>query len=110
MGHAFAFLLATPFLAWIAFLAVMALKANQHKLTPIAKVFAYTHLYLIGYPLDFLWNVMASVPFLEPPKEMLFTARCKRHIEHGNGWRKAQAEWWCRNFLDPFDLNDRHCT
>lgn len=104
-----AILIGLPFVTWIAYLAVMALKANEAELTPTAKVFAYTFL-VFGYLLDAAWNMVASVYFLELPREFLFTARCNRHITQGSGWRQAQAKWWCHNFLDPFDLNDRHCN
>lgn len=111
MIYVIAVLLGLPFVTWVAYLAVMALKANQHELTPTAKFFAYFFLFVIGYPLDVLMNVICgTVFFLELPRETLFTARCNRHITQGSGWRKAQAQWWCCNFLDPFDFNDRHCT
>jgi len=51
---------------------------------------------------------IASVLFLEFPRSLQFTARCDRHLAGPDGWRKAQARWWCKNFLDPFEEGG-HC-
>ena len=39
--------------------------------------------------------------------EFLSTARVVRHKHHSNGFRQIQANWWCVNFLCPFD--QYHC-
>lgn len=65
---------------------------------------------LVGYAMDVLANLtIASVVFLEPPREWLVTNRLKRHIERGTGWRAAKANWICTHLLDFFDPSGDHC-
>lgn len=67
-------------------------------------------LLLIGYAMDFLLNVfVVSWILLEPPRELLVTARLSRHIKNDNGWRKSIATWVCRNLLDWADPKGCHC-
>lgn len=95
-------------LTWVHFLAVMNLSRNRNKLTKFARFWAYSIL-AVGYPLDILFNlVFGTIFLLEPPKELLFTARCNRLIEEDT-WRGNMARWFCRNMLDPFDPNGTHC-
>jgi len=95
------------FMTWLFFLAIMSLKhaRDAGKLTKTASNLAWPIL-IIGYPLDFLFNIASSFIFLEFPQEWLFTARVSRHIK-GNGWRAALAHWICSNLLNPFD--EGHC-
>lgn len=59
---------------------------------------------------DVLFNfVFGTVSFLELPQEWLFTYRCSRHLKD-RGWRGKIARWFCRNFMDPFDPDGRHCV
>lgn len=61
---------------------------------------------------DLVWNcTIAWVMFLEPPKELMFTARCKRHkmswqTSLDGPWRGRLAWWWCKQ-LDQMDPG--HC-
>lgn len=103
--------LLTPF-TWVLYLSIMNLKRNRDKLTTTAKVVAYPILG-IGLVLDVIYNfVVGSILFVEAPQEWLFTSRLIRHIEESTGWRKRLANWFCRNFLDPFDPDPdgRHCN
>ena len=52
--------------------------------------------------------VVGSIIFLELPRTYQFTARCQRHM-HDDTWRGAQARWWCKHFLDPYDPAGKHC-
>lgn len=52
---------------------------------------------------------VATVVFLELPKELLVTARLQRYIVGDDGWRKKVAVYICNNLLDPFDPNGKHC-
>lgn len=64
----------------------------------------------IGYLMDVFANLtIASLVFLEPPREWLVTDRLKRHIARGTGWRAAKAEWICTHLLDYFDPSGDHC-
>lgn len=60
-------------------------------------------------PFYILLNLtVASVLFADPPRSLQFTERCNRYLAGPDGWRKSQARWWCKNFLDPFE-EDKHC-
>jgi len=95
---------------WVFYLAVMNLKRNKEHLTPIAKLFAYPML-SVGLVADVLFNfIFGTILFLEPPKELLMTTRLKRHLkDHKKDWRDRNANWFCNNFLNPFDPSGNHC-
>jgi hypothetical protein len=103
--------LAAFYLLWVMFLAVMNLKRAQDAglLHKSARVLG-TPLLLAGYVLDTLvnWGVLTLV-LLELPRETTVTARLKRHIKTGAGWRLAVARWFIP-LLDPFDPSGRHIT
>lgn len=64
---------------------------------------------LIGYAMDVLANlVLATLIFLEPPREWLVTDRLQRHLPH-IGWRGNLARWICSHLLDVFDPSGKHC-
>lgn len=97
---------------WLFYVAVMALRA-VHRMGGIPRLalpFAYTTL-AIGLWLDFILNILMSLPLLEPPQwqrsEFLLSPRLTRLVAQG-GWRAAEARFWCRNFLEPFDPG--HCA
>lgn len=95
------------YVTWVHYLAIMNLKRNRRKLTPFAKFWAYNAIF-IGYPLDIALNLVMSVPMLDFPRELLFSAKCERLLEEG-GWRGKIAAFFCRNMLDPFDPSGEHC-
>jgi len=96
-------------ITWISYLAVMHLKHNKDKITPIIKI-ATTPILLILVGIYILTNlILGSLLFLEWPKTLQFTSRCQRHIaKNDDSWRYKQAVWWCTNFLDPFEEGG-HC-
>jgi hypothetical protein len=64
----------------------------------------------IGYLMDIFANLtIASIVFLEPPREWLVTDRLQRHMLHGTGWRFWLARYVCDHLLDVFDPSGDHC-
>lgn len=62
---------------------------------------------IIGILADIAFNLsVGTIIYKELPKELLFTARCKRHLNGGSSWRKERATWWC-NEMHKFD--EGHC-
>jgi hypothetical protein len=58
---------------------------------------------VIGLALDIAFNATAgTIMYLETPRELLFTARCQRHVDDDD-WRGNVARWWQRqlNQIDP---------
>jgi len=94
---------------WVFYLAVMNLARNKEHLTPVTKVFAYPML-VVGWFIDMLFNfTLGSIMFLEVPQELLLTTRLNRHLlDRHNDWRDKVADWFAKNFLDPFDPKGTH--
>jgi len=62
----------------------------------------------VGLVLDTLLNwIVLTVSFYELPQEFLSTSRVVRHKYNSGGFRQLQANWWCKNWLTPFD--SKHC-
>lgn len=103
--------LGAAYLLWGLYLAVMPLMRarNNNALTVPAKILGYPIL-AVGYLIDFLVNMsVATVLFLELPKEWVVTARLIRYINGSEGFRYKIATWICSNLLDPFDPTGCHC-
>ena len=97
---------------WALYLLVMGLYRARlaGRLSRVAMVLGMPFL-VVGYIADVLVNMtVATVLFVELPREGLVTGRLERHIEHGSGWRRKLATWICNHLLDPFDPNGSHCT
>jgi len=64
----------------------------------------------LGYLMDVIANLtVASLVFMEPPRELLVTARLQRYVASGKGWRFTIADWICNHLLDVFDPSGNHC-
>jgi hypothetical protein len=100
-----AFLSLLAYSTWVHYLAVMMLKNKRDTLPKLTQQFGYIVLY-VGYGLDILFNIAASIPFLELPRDWLFTSRVSRHMKE-TGWRADLARWFCTTLLEPFDPG--HC-
>ncbi len=97
-------------LLFVFYAAVMALKRarDEGKLGPAMKCFAYPTL-AVGLVLDVAVNlIVATVLFLELPRELLVTARLTRHFPDDT-WRGAFARWVCIHLLDALDPSGCHC-
>lgn len=95
---------------FVFFCAVMKLRivrdSGYLKDAPlIVKSFSYITLF-IGLLCDFIFNVLLSVVFIEPPQEWLTTQRVIRLKQYGNTWQKACANWLCQQLGN---LDEKHC-
>lgn len=107
LGASFALI----YILWLFFLAVMNLQRARDAGT-LSRPAYWMGLPLLyaGLALDFTSNMLpVSILFLELPRELLVTARLRRHIHDGSGWRKQLARWFCANLLDVFDPSGCHC-
>lgn len=96
---------------WAMYVLVMGIyRAHLAKrLTPVTLALSLPFVAL-GYVMDVLANVtVASVVFIEAPREALVTDRLKRHMQASNGWRFVLARYICDNLLDVFDPSGDHC-
>ena len=97
---------------WALYVLIMGLyRAHLNKkLSRISYVLGMPWL-VIGLIVDFVANVtIASLVFLDPPKELLVTARLQRYNTQSiRTWRSEWANWICTNLLDVFDPNGDHC-
>lgn len=84
------------------YVAVMHAKAARPRLTLYWKVMLFP-LAVTGLLLDVAFNAtFGSLMYREFPRELLFTARCKRHFHGEDGSRRRMAAWWARQ-LNQFD-------
>lgn len=96
---------------WIYYLAVMSLKRakNAGLLTSNVRKLA-TPILVVGLALDVVVNAFVmTILFLQLPSELTVTARLKRYIKMGAGWRFKVAQKFIV-LLDPYDPSGRHIT
>lgn len=96
---------------WLWYLAVMSLKRARDagRLSRVAYVMGLPILWS-GLLIDCAVNLaVATILFLELPREWLVTARLSR-LAHNGGWRARLALWICANLLDQFDPDGHHCN
>ena len=90
---------------WALYICSMQLRHHRHELHPVAKAHAYILAGLM-LALDFLVNIVMSVPLLEPPRwdrgELLLSPRLKR-LHERDSWRGRVARWLCEHLLNQFD-------
>lgn len=91
---------------WVFFACIMNLKRVRAlgELTALSMVFGYPTL-LVGYILDLALNItLATLVFLELPREPLFSARLQRLTGTApQTWRGRLALWLRRGLLDNID-------
>lgn len=95
---------------WILFLAVMNLgqAKAEGKLHGFALSAGCTVL-TVGLLVDLLVQItVASVLWLEFPREWTVSERVARLCKHGSGWRQRLALWFRRVLLAPFDRSGGH--
>ena len=97
---------------WYAYILVMGLYRAQlqGRLKGFVFVLALPAV-ILGYVMDIVCNLtLASVLFLDPPRQWLVTKRLQSYIKDCPGtWRGRLAAWVCHNLLDYFDPTGRHC-
>lgn len=107
--YAIAFL----WLFWGTYVLIMGLYRAKldGRLTPLTYAMSLPFL-LVGLVMDVLANLtVASIVFLEPPRELLVTDRLQRHIATRRGtWRYHLATWVCTRLLDFVDPTGAHCN
>lgn len=108
-----AYTFATVYALWLFYLAVMHL-ARAREAGTLSRTALYLGypLFLIGYLLDvFVQVVIASVVFLDIPRDWTLTGRLKRYIntEPAGSWREKVAVWFCAHLLNAFDPDGKHC-
>ena len=95
---------------WVLFLAVMNLgqAKAEGKLRGFALYAGYTVL-AVGLLVDLVVQVLvATVMWLEFPRELTVSERVARLCKHGTGWRQRLALWFRKTLLAPFDRSGGH--
>lgn len=64
--------------------------------------------WFIAQPIDLLLNILWSILLLDFPRELLLSPKLKRLKKEG-GWRGRIATFVCRELLNPFDPDGKHC-
>ena len=100
-------LFVSTFVCYVAIMKMREIKDHIFELHWSVRWVCYLILF-VGLILDVLLNwVLLTVAFYEFPREFLSTTRVVRHKHDSGGFRKIQADWWCKNFLVVFDRG--HC-
>ena len=89
----------------------IARKTHPEKLTIPVYIFGVPALLFFAIA-DVIVNILMSVVFLQLPRfdQLFFTARLSYNANHGSGYRKPLARWFCRELLDRFDFKEKHCS
>lgn len=88
MTAALAFL-GYAYVLWVLFLAAMSMRWAWPRMSITAKALA-TPVALLAFVLDILFNVAASIPFVDLPREATFSQRMGRY-KTGDDWRAIVA-------------------
>jgi hypothetical protein len=80
---------------------------RQGKLTVLGRVFGIPTL-VVGLAIDVFVNIfVATVVFLDPPREWTLSQRLSRYLRTSSGYRHAIARW-IEPVLDPLDPSGDH--
>lgn len=106
------YILSSPYILWVFYLAVMNLKRSRDAGTipKTALVLGYP-LLIVGFTIDILVNIsIGSLLFLEWPnyKRLSLSARMSYLVNNDHGWRAKLAKFIGENLLDPFDPSGKH--
>lgn len=106
-----AYTLAFLWAFWAMYVLVMGIyRAHLAKRLTAVTLCLSAPFIVAGYLMDVVANVtVASLVFLEPPRELLVTSRLQRYVAQKNGWRFRIADWICNHLLDVFDPSGNHC-
>lgn len=96
---------------WLLYLYSMPIIRRYETMGPaqrVALLLLAGPIVAAGYMLDVLYNlIIATVLFLDWPREWTLTARLVRYLKTDTGWRADIAGWICRYLLEPVDPG--HC-
>lgn len=105
-----AYALLAFWLLWVLFLATMNLAQSkaEGKLHGFALWAGYTVL-AVGLLVDLVVQItVATVMWLEFPREWTVSGRVERLCREGHGYRLGLALWFRRTLLAPFDRSGGH--
>jgi hypothetical protein len=94
---------------WLVYCGVQGFRSRWATLHWSAKILGGpgTGLFLI---VDFLVNLLASIPFKDLPRELTLSTRLKRYHQATDSPKStAVAGFICDKWLDPFDPSGDHC-
>lgn len=97
--------------SWALYILIMGIyRAHLDKRLTKVTIALSLPFIALGYILDVVANIfVASVVFLELPKELYVTSRLQRYKKQDLGWRTRLSNWICSNLLDVFDPTGSHC-
>lgn len=96
---------------YILYLAAINIVANRNLLTWKSGIICAVPLVVMVLT-DFILNAtLATILFLDLPREFMVTTRLARYKDSSwpDGKRKQISLWVCQNWLNPFAPNHKHC-
>lgn len=96
-------------LTWFIYVAVMRLQTVWDGLHPVVKAIAVPPA-IIGYVLDVVWVnwCLFTILFLYWPTTITASKKLSM-MEVRADWRGVMGRWLCKEMLDKFDSDGRHC-
>lgn len=94
---------------WVLYVAAMNFK-RVYELGNVGR-FAKINgriVWFIAQPIDLALNILWSILLLDFPRELLLSPKLKR-LKAKGGWRGKIATFVCRELLNPFDPDGKHC-
>lgn len=92
---------------WTLYLAIFHLKKVEKAqgLPPLSRFLGYWVLLPKGMVFDWLLNLVATLPFLDPPAHPgeLVTGRLQRYVGGADSWRRRIALAYDADQLEPYD-------
>lgn len=98
-------LIAVPVILWVFFLAYTALLAHWSELSIEVKAIGAV-VVLVGLVIDIGINWTLGLA-LGITRDATFSQKCSR-LKRGTDWRAPVACYFCRRWLDPFQIGG-HC-
>jgi len=95
---------------YVCFILTMGAKAAWPQMGAIPQLML-APIAVLAVLMDVCFNLfIATVLMVDLPQELMFTKRLDRYeAEENGGWRHTFALWFCRYWLNPFQIGG-HCT
>lgn len=105
-------LIAYFYLCWILYVVIMGTYRAHltDRLTGFNRYMSIP-IVVLGIVFDIIGNlILATIIFMDVPREWMFTDRLKRYKNSDKLTRRSKiATYICDNILDPFDPRNNHC-
>lgn len=94
---------------YVSYIAAINLIYSWEGLAPWVRLTSFMPVFAFVV-LDVVFNLtVATILFIDTPKEFMFTQRLTRYRKGDSGWRNTVSTKICTQALNPFDPTKKHC-